>query len=220
MNPIDLKTPITKLALSARAQDCLADIENLYVLLRLSPADLLKRRHLGKKILREIQVLLAGMGLRLRMSGDDEQVVQIAHWLGRKIVLPPEIEKLSIGDQVNALAQYWDVMISHNNSGTIIWLDDKGKHFSVRWVRNDMAKSRFKSQSHEKCIVFGCLNHKDEGTFVGNLCGPCHHFITTGKGDAVGSSQIYRNAVSCFVERLAGKLSTFLLAKACDILRP
>jgi len=132
MNSIDLKTPIAKLALSTRAQACLADIENLYVLLRLSAADLLKRRHLGKKILREIQVLLVGMGLRLRMSSDDEQAVQIAHWLGREIVLPPEIEKLRIGEQVGALAQYWDVMISHNNSGTVIWLDDKGKHFSVR----------------------------------------------------------------------------------------
>jgi len=76
-----------------------------------------------------------------------------------------------------------------------------------------MVKSRFKSQPHDKCIVFGCLNHKDEGTFVGDLCGPCHNFITTGKGDVAGSSQVYRNAVSCFIERLTKRLSTFLLAK-------
>lgn len=84
-----------------------------------------------------------------------------------------------------------------------------------------MRKSRPGSKPpHDRCIVFGCLNHKDEGTFVGDLCGPCHNFIVTGKSDVAGSSQIYRNAVSHFVERLTGRLSKFLFAKAHEVLRP
>ena len=42
-----------------------------------------------------------------------------------------------------------------------------------------------------KCIVKDCENHRHQGTFVGDLCAPCHEFITTGKGDW---SQVYRNA--------------------------
>jgi hypothetical protein len=32
-----------------------------------------------------------------------------------------------------------------------------------------------------KCIVKGCSNHKGEGTFIGDLCCPCYHMITTGR---------------------------------------
>jgi len=31
-----------------------------------------------------------------------------------------------------------------------------------------------------KCIVSGCANHKHEGLFVGDLCGPCFQMLTTG----------------------------------------
>lgn len=130
--PIDLSMPIEKLELSVKAQIGLAGITNLYQLLRMSAADLLKRRHLGKKTLHEIENLLAESGLRLRMGTDDGKVVKIAHWLRREIVLPRDFEKLRLGDQVNDLSQYWDVMVSHGSSGTVIWLDDKGKHFAVR----------------------------------------------------------------------------------------
>lgn len=41
-----------------------------------------------------------------------------------------------------------------------------------------------------KCIVKDCQNHKYEGKFVGDLCSPCHTFITTGEGMY---SQAYRN---------------------------
>jgi len=129
---IDLRTPITKLELSVRAQNCLVGIENLYQLLRMTHADLLKRRHLGKKVLYEIETLLTEMGLRLRTIMENGKAIKIAHWLGREIVLPPDFAKLRLGDQVNDLAQYWDVMVTHSKSGTVIWLDDKGKHFSVR----------------------------------------------------------------------------------------
>lgn len=42
-----------------------------------------------------------------------------------------------------------------------------------------------------KCIVKDCENHSHEGGFTGDLCNPCHRFITTGEGT---SSQAYRNS--------------------------
>jgi hypothetical protein len=42
-----------------------------------------------------------------------------------------------------------------------------------------------------KCIVKDCANHMHEGRFVGELCTPCHTFITTGEGTY---SQAYRNS--------------------------
>ncbi len=42
-----------------------------------------------------------------------------------------------------------------------------------------------------KCIVKDCQNHRHEGKFVGDLCSPCHTFITTGEGE---QSQAYRNS--------------------------
>lgn len=45
----------------------------------------------------------------------------------------------------------------------------------------------------KKCIVNGCKNHTDEGTFVGDLCMPCHQFITIGIGT---HSQMFRNALA------------------------
>lgn len=32
-----------------------------------------------------------------------------------------------------------------------------------------------------KCLVFECANHQHQGKFVGNLCAPCHHMLTTGE---------------------------------------
>lgn len=32
----------------------------------------------------------------------------------------------------------------------------------------------------DKCIVYGCSNHKCQGTFVGDICGPCYDIITKG----------------------------------------
>ena len=34
---------------------------------------------------------------------------------------------------------------------------------------------------NDKCIVHGCANRKNEGVFVGDVCGPCHEYITTGQ---------------------------------------
>jgi len=42
----------------------------------------------------------------------------------------------------------------------------------------------------EKCIVLNCENHKHQGKFVGDLCAPCHGWITKREGIF---SQAYRN---------------------------
>lgn len=43
-----------------------------------------------------------------------------------------------------------------------------------------------------RCIVHNCENHPSQGEFVGNMCSPCHSFITTGRGTF---SQAFRNGV-------------------------
>jgi hypothetical protein len=35
----------------------------------------------------------------------------------------------------------------------------------------------------DKCIVFGCRNHKHEGQFEGDICKPCYIMITTGQSN-------------------------------------
>ena len=66
-----LTTPIQELELSVRAANCLesAKIETLGQLVKLTEADLLKIRSLGKTSLREIRRKLADMGLSLGMTG-------------------------------------------------------------------------------------------------------------------------------------------------------
>lgn len=36
--------------------------------------------------------------------------------------------------------------------------------------------------SRIRCIIKHCSNHTDEGKFVGELCSPCHSFVTSGRG--------------------------------------
>ena len=33
----------------------------------------------------------------------------------------------------------------------------------------------------DKCIILGCTNHKLQGRFIGNLCGPCHDMLVSGE---------------------------------------
>jgi hypothetical protein len=44
----------------------------------------------------------------------------------------------------------------------------------------------------KKCIVKGCTNHNNEGSFVDGLCSPCHAFVADG---TVNHSQACRNAI-------------------------
>lgn len=43
-----------------------------------------------------------------------------------------------------------------------------------------------------KCIVYGCDNHTNEGTFVGDMCYPCHYIITTGDLSQSSENFIYK----------------------------
>lgn len=54
---------------------------------------------------------------------------------------------------------------------------------------NSSLKYRIKLPT--KCITKDCLNHVNEGEFVGELCAPCWDYIANGKGV---HSQAYRNA--------------------------
>jgi hypothetical protein len=46
------------------------------------------------------------------------------------------------------------------------------------------------TDTKQKCIALNCDNHRHGGKFVGDLCAPCHTFISTGAGVY---SQAYRN---------------------------
>ena len=58
-----------------------------------------------------------------------------------------------------------------------------------------------------KCIVKDCPNKRSQGVFVGDLCAPCHDFITTGKVD-FGNCQAGRNAVSFAASGLSKLIET------------
>jgi len=55
-----------------------------------------------------------------------------------------------------------------------------------------------------KCIVSGCANHKHEGLFVGDLCGPCFQMLTSGDPN-------YGNT---FIHELQARVKTLELALA------
>lgn len=41
-----------------------------------------------------------------------------------------------------------------------------------------------------KCIINGCENRQSEGTFFGNICGPCFIYLVS---ERVNNSQAFRN---------------------------
>ena len=63
----------------------------------------------------------------------------------------------------------------------------------------------------KRCIVWNCTNKTSEGSFIGDLCSPCHQFIVSGEGRY---SQAYRNALKVIVGegvRWFEKLAKFVL---------
>ena len=70
-----------------------------------------------------------------------------------------------------------------------------------KWMLNDTWQrvghpdwyefENYRIKSPAKCIVDNCVNHTNEGKFIGELCAPCWEYITNGKGV---HSQAYRNA--------------------------
>lgn len=47
-----------------------------------------------------------------------------------------------------------------------------------------------------KCIVYGCPNHDNKGRFVGNLCVPCHDFLSAEPSGEKDYSFASLNAIS------------------------
>jgi hypothetical protein len=58
------------------------------------------------------------------------------------------------------------------------------------------------------CIVKNCDNQEGEGTFVGNICMPCHIFIAEGRGV---HSQIYRNGLVAAVYAIRHAITKYQL---------
>ncbi len=67
-----------------------------------------------------------------------------------------------------------------------------GEHFAGSEKVRGSSPLQSTEEFGMKCIVKDCKNHTHQGTFVGELCAPCHEFITTGEGLY---SQAYRNAI-------------------------
>ena len=44
-----------------------------------------------------------------------------------------------------------------------------------------------------ECLISGCTNQRNEGTFVGNLCSPCFKYLANKEGE---NSQAFRNEQS------------------------
>ena len=59
-------------------------------------------------------------------------------------------------------------------------------------------------KGRKKCIVLGCENWTDQGAFKGDLCCPCHRFVTAGEGQY---SQAYRNSLQLIARRLLSRTS-------------
>ena len=75
---------------------------------------------------------------------------------------------------------------------------DMGQKFNdcINRINEEEALQKLKEKNvlpTRKCIVKDCKNHEHQGDFVGNLCAPCHHFISEGSGTC---SQAYRNALN------------------------
>lgn len=55
--------------------------------------------------------------------------------------------------------------------------------------------------SSDKCLVRGCENHKHQGRFVGDLCGPCYTMLSTGEISLYGGDtfihKLSRELVAC-----------------------
>ncbi len=84
--------------------------------------------------------------------------------------------------QVLYVIQYLAVPDRHN-------IEDKSD--AIRLVAETL-RARLSAPEPEPvaCIVKDCENHKHQGRFVGDLCSPCHAFITRNEGKY---SQAYRN---------------------------
>lgn len=62
---------------------------------------------------------------------------------------------------------------------------------------------------HTRCIVKDCQNHKDQGEFVGDICGACYVHLTSGKvGPTASILRKIRDAELFILHDAAGKIVT------------
>ncbi len=47
----------------------------------------------------------------------------------------------------------------------------------------------------DKCIVFGCVNRKGQGDFIGDICAPCFYMLTQGDIKQPSTNFIYTLAM-------------------------
>lgn len=79
--------------------------------------------------------------------------------------------------------------------------------FCVMGRSREVAAGRSLShlQDARRCLIPGCLNHTDEGNFVGDLCSPCHAYVVLNSGT---HSQAYRNELAkSQLRKISGCLS-------------
>ena len=60
-----------------------------------------------------------------------------------------------------------------------------------------------------RCIVKGCENRSDTGTFVGDVCAPCHLFLMTGRGT---TSAVFRLTTAALNRHIVEEATSAQLA--------
>ena len=70
-----------------------------------------------------------------------------------------------------------------------LWVKASDHHQAIK-------EALAQEQEPVACIVKGCINDKSQGRFVGDLCSPCHEYITKAEGR---HSQAYRNTQRTWV---------------------
>ena len=58
------------------------------------------------------------------------------------------------------------------------------------------------SIENQVCIIKGCTNKKDQGTFQGDICSPCYKIIT--KGDLKQPSNNFIHKLACLCKNIKG----------------
>ena len=57
--------------------------------------------------------------------------------------------------------------------------------------------------SAKECLVLGCENKTNQGSFVGGLCSPCYTMLTTGE---MGYGETYFHGMAQWIRVLEAKL--------------
>jgi hypothetical protein len=85
-----------------------------------------------------------------------------------------------MGQHTQALHDYWGARLSGASQAI----------YTAELVRLGWTPPAT-SAPPSKCLVKGCTNHSDQGTFIGNLCHPCHSMLTTGAVGLNGNTFVH-----------------------------